>query len=207
MHSTKKNRLIDIDKTDLFRHAFEGANNGMTIVDVEGNIVKVNHQMTLIFGYSSEELEAMNVNDIAHPDDKELSPKFIRKSMDGEISSGVFEKRYLSKGGEIVHGQIASTLLRNLDGKAAYYISHVTDITQRVQAEQQRDELIKNLQQAMTEIKVLKGILPICSYCKGIRNDEGAWNKMESYISAHSEVQFSHGICPKCFNKEIKKIP
>jgi Zn finger protein HypA/HybF involved in hydrogenase expression len=57
------------------------------------------------------------------------------------------------------------------------------------------------LQNAMDEIKTLKGILPICSYCKKIRDDKGYWNRLESYLHAHSEVEFSHGICPDCAKK------
>ena len=54
------------------------------------------------------------------------------------------------------------------------------------------------LQQALDEIKMLQGIIPICSHCKKIRDDEGYWNRFEAYIQKHSEAQFSHGICPDC---------
>ena len=71
--------------------------------------------------------------------------------------------------------------------------------------EQSRDvaeQLVKQrtaeLQQALDEIKTLKGIIPICSYCHKIRSDEGAWERMESYITKHSDASFSHGICPDC---------
>jgi hypothetical protein len=58
------------------------------------------------------------------------------------------------------------------------------------------------LQKAQNEIKALRGILPICMYCKEIRDDEGYWNKLEKFISEHSEAQFSHGICPDCMEKK-----
>ena len=60
------------------------------------------------------------------------------------------------------------------------------------------------LQQYISEVRVLQGIIPICSYCKNIRNDDDSWQQMESYIDAHSEAQFSHGICPEC-HEELKK--
>lgn len=60
-----------------------------------------------------------------------------------------------------------------------------------------QDEKIK-LQKALNEIRTLRGIIPICSYCKQIRDDEGLWKKLEEYIHAHSEAAFSHGICPDC---------
>ena len=54
------------------------------------------------------------------------------------------------------------------------------------------------LQKASKEIRTLHGILPICSHCKRIRDDQGRWNQMEEYVSGNSEADFSHGICPEC---------
>ena len=73
-----------------------------------------------------------------------------------------------------------------------------TDITERKEAEQEKEKLIEELQNALKEIKVLRGILPICSSCKKIRDDKGYWNLIESYILTHSEAEFSHCICPDC---------
>lgn len=62
------------------------------------------------------------------------------------------------------------------------------------------------LQKALDEIKTLRGIIPICSYCKKIRDDKGAWERFESYISHHTEAQFSHGLCPKCYKKQMDDL-
>ena len=64
----------------------------------------------------------------------------------------------------------------------------------------------KELEQALEEIKTLTGILPICSYCKQIRNDEGYWQQVEEYISEHSGALFSHGVCPSCYKKELEHL-
>ena len=63
----------------------------------------------------------------------------------------------------------------------------------------------KNLEltEALNDIKILRGIIPICSYCHSIRDDEGAWSRLEAYLSEHSDAQFSHGICPKCHPKVL----
>jgi GAF domain-containing protein len=61
----------------------------------------------------------------------------------------------------------------------------------------QRDELAEHLK----EIETLRGILPICSFCKNVRDDDGFWHAVESYLHAHSEVEFSHGVCPTCREK------
>ena len=59
----------------------------------------------------------------------------------------------------------------------------------------------KKLKKAMDEIKTLKGFIPICAWCKKIRNDEGYWEQLDIYIRKHSEAEFSHSICPKCKKK------
>ena len=65
----------------------------------------------------------------------------------------------------------------------------------------ERQRLMTELKTALDHIKQLQGMLPICSECKKIRDDKGYWNRIESYISRHSEVEFSHGICPDCAKK------
>jgi len=68
-------------------------------------------------------------------------------------------------------------------------------------AEEEREVLVRQLQDALANIKTLHGLLPICSSCKKIRDDHGSWNQLESYIAAHSDVEFTHGICPECVQK------
>lgn len=79
------------------------------------------------------------------------------------------------------------------------------EIELRKQSETQREEVIQNLQSALNEIKVLKGILPICMHCKKIRDDSGYWNQLEHYIVSHSHADFSHGICPSCMEKHYSQ--
>lgn len=61
---------------------------------------------------------------------------------------------------------------------------------------------VAQLQEAMSRIKTLHGILPICSFCRKIRDDEEGWRLLEEYVSAHADVLFSHGICPECLRKQ-----
>ncbi len=72
------------------------------------------------------------------------------------------------------------------------------DVSERMYAERERDRLITELQDALTKVKTLSGLLPICAFCKKIRDDTGYWHQVESYIKEHSEANFSHGVCPAC---------
>ena len=65
---------------------------------------------------------------------------------------------------------------------------------------------IEELRQALDQIKTLQGILPICSFCKKIRDDQGYWNQVEGYISKHTDAQFSHGICSECRKKHYPEF-
>lgn len=63
---------------------------------------------------------------------------------------------------------------------------------------------VRKLEEALSKVKQLQGLLPICSYCKRIRDDQNYWQQVESYISVHSGVQFSHSYCPDCFVKYVQ---
>jgi transcriptional regulator with GAF, ATPase, and Fis domain len=72
---------------------------------------------------------------------------------------------------------------------------------ERKRAEAEKEKLIVQLQKALSEVKQLSGLLPICASCKKIRDDKGYWNQIETYIRDRSEAEFTHGICPDCFKK------
>jgi PAS domain S-box-containing protein len=88
-----------------------------------------------------------------------------------------------------------------VDGKVAGFIGVARDITRRINLEEGQKKLIAELQDALASIRTLRGMLPICSSCKKIRDDKGYWNQIEAYVSDHSEAEFSHSICPECIKK------
>lgn len=79
-------------------------------------------------------------------------------------------------------------------------------MSERKQVEEKLKEEHSQLQKALNEVKTLRGIVPICSYCKQIRDDSGYWSQVEQYVSDHTDAKFSHGICPACFETEMKEI-
>lgn len=80
------------------------------------------------------------------------------------------------------------------------------EVTRRQAVEREREQLIAELTRAMADLKTLAGIIPICSSCKKIRDDQGYWNQLEAYISEHSDAQFSHGLCPECFKRLSEEL-
>lgn len=75
------------------------------------------------------------------------------------------------------------------------------EIVLRKQAEEERERIIKELRQALDEVKTLRGILPLCSFCKKIRDDQGYWEQVDIYIHKYSQADISHSICPDCMQK------
>jgi len=91
--------------------------------------------------------------------------------------------------------------MRTPSGAITGCIGIALDITEQKRLEEQREQLIEELRNALTDIKTLRGLLPICAWCKKIRDDRGYWTQIEQYIRAHSEAEFTHGICPECRQK------
>jgi hypothetical protein len=80
-------------------------------------------------------------------------------------------------------------------------------IEEKKNAEMEREKVIKDLKTALDEVKILQGFLPICASCKNVRDDKGYWSQVEQYLQKHSEITFSHSICPECMEKLYEKEP
>jgi hypothetical protein len=91
--------------------------------------------------------------------------------------------------------------IKRVKGRPGMVIWAAFNITRLHNAIEEKDSLIHELKKAMSEIKTLQGILPICSYCKKIRDDKGYWKQVEYYIHEHTGAKFSHGICKECAEK------
>lgn len=121
----------------------------------------------------------------------------------GKTWKGEFHNK--KKNGELFWELATISPILNAQGETTHYIAIKEDITERKKADEERERMIAELQEALEQIKTLKGIVPICANCKQIRDDEGFWQQVESYVEKHTEAQFSHGICPVCVEKLYPK--
>ena len=76
----------------------------------------------------------------------------------------------------------------------------------KARLEAEREQLIVELKEALAKVKTLSGLLPICAWCKNIRNDEGYWQAVEQYVGEHTTAEFTHGICPDCIKKYYPEL-
>jgi PAS domain S-box-containing protein len=164
----------------------------LCVVSPDGYFKNLNKAWEKVLGYTIEELKLKPVIELIHPDDREDSMKEFNKLLAGEEVS-YFENRYQCKDDTYrVFAWNANPVAESKVYAAA------RDITELKNKEKEKNKLIEELQNALEKVNLLSGFLPICASCKKIRDDTGYWNQIESYIRDHSEVEFSHSICPDC---------
>lgn len=157
------------------------------------------------YGYQPDELIGTKAMNLVYPADKEKAVHRIEERRRGARSTKSFETRLITKNQTAASFEVFIISSQGLYSPATVGLGTflgtqgiARDITERKQAEEEREKLISKLQEALDNIKTLKGLLPICANCKKIRDDKGYWNQIEAYIRDHSDAEFSHSICPDC---------
>jgi PAS domain S-box-containing protein len=189
------------ESEERFRRIFEDGPLGMLIADPDFKILKVNRAVCEMLGYAEADLTGRSIGEITHAEDMEKSAGLSKQLLHGEVPLFRLEKRYIKKNGEALWVNLTVTAIRGQEGKVLYALGMVENISRRKLAEQERERLVRDLQQALDKAKMLHGLLPMCAWCKKIRNDKGYWQKVETYVQEHSDASFTHGICPECLNK------
>jgi PAS domain S-box-containing protein len=170
-----------------YRNLFDLARDGIFILDLDGNFIDVNMAAYVRLGYTKKEMLCLHISKLDHPEFASQAHERMRQIR--EYGFGVFESAHLLKDGTAMPVEV-NTRLIEYEGRTVFF-SIVRDISERKKTEQA-------LRDAFSKVKLLKGLLPICSACKKIRDDQGYWKKIETYVAEHTDAEFSHGICPEC---------
>jgi PAS domain S-box-containing protein len=184
-----------------FRTLYESSSDAVMMLDERG-FFDCNESTVRVFGCRDKaEFCAM------HPAD--ASPAHQPSGADSHSLAGQRIATAMDKGSlgfEWVHKRVdtgaefpAEVLLSRMTVDGRYVLqATVRDVTARKQAEKEREGLIEQLTQSLAEVKQLSGLLPICMYCKNIRDDKGYWQRVEQYVGTRSGATFTHGLCPTC---------
>ena len=191
--------------TREFEAFFSVAIDLFCVLDFNGYFRRLNAAWERTLGFTRQELMSRPFIEFVHPDDRAPTlAQNARVRAGGQARD--FENRYLCKDGSFRWFRWNAT---PFVGQVVYSVAR--DITARKQAEAERERLIGELKDSLADVKALQAILPICSYCRKIRDDKDYWHTVESYLSAHTRTRFSHGICPDCaareFGGDIKDSP
>ena len=195
MAKRKKNSESKLEQ--LEDRFFANSIDMLCFLDFSGHFKRLNPAWERTLGFTREELMSRPFIEFVHPDDRERTLK-----QNADVRAGgkalAFENRYLCKDGS--YRWFRWNAAPDSTEKVIYSVAR--DITESKRAEEERERLVVELQAALAEVKTLQSILPICSYCRKIRDDENYWHTVENYVSLHTSTRFSHGICPTCMEAQ-----
>jgi PAS domain S-box-containing protein len=207
LNNSEAERMIAVDalreEKDTAQKYLDIAGIIFLVIKADQTVGLINKKGCEILGYDEKEIVGKNWFDNFVPErDRSSGKAILEKMIAGDTAaSEFFEKSILIRNGEERIVQWHNTALTDNAGNIFATLSSGTDITDRKLMEQEREKIISELQESISRVKVLSGMLPICASCKKIRDDKGYWNMLEVYIRDHSEADFSHGVCPECMKK------
>ncbi len=171
----------------------------LCVAHFNGHFLKLSAAWERTLGFTREELQSKRMFEFVHPDDRERTLEQNRLVRTGGKALG-FENRYVCKDGS--YRWFRWNAVADMGHQLIYSVAR--DITESKKAEEERERLVRELQEALAQVRELRGILPICMYCKSIRNDKNYWLTLEAYIANHTNAQLSHGLCPECYENVLK---
>jgi PAS domain S-box-containing protein len=198
---TERKRMEETlrETADKFRFVFDNAYDGLSIFEEtpdrkQRRLIDCNKRYAEMAGRSREELLKIETT-------QNISIPLTEENHDSTVQDIVFRGSFSWIRPDGKNNVIEYTAVPiKLQGKTIT-IGIDREITERKRIEEEREHLIKELQDALADVKTLSGLVPICANCKQIRDDKGFWMQVESYIQERSQARFSHGICPDCMRK------
>jgi PAS domain S-box-containing protein len=169
----------------------------ISCVDTEGNYFIANNYYVRTFNLPIEQIEGHNFKEFFPPDLYQKHSKLMMQALESEAPVE-WEDQHKFEEDRITYISGFYTPLFDSKGSIWGVSAFGLDISHLKRVEQEKEAIIDKLQTALAEVRKLRGILPICSSCKKIRDDNGSWNWIETYITEHSEAEFSHGLCDEC---------
>ncbi len=190
-----------VDVGDRF---FEVSIDMLCFLNFNGYFKRLNPAWERTLGFTRQELMSRPFIEFVHPDDRERTLKQNAAVRAGGKALG-FENRYLCRDGGF--RWLRWNAAPDSGNQVIYSVAR--DITEAKRADSEREQLVTELKAAVAEVRSLQEILPICSYCRKIRDDSNYWHTVESYLLQHTDSEFSHSICPSCMETivepELKK--
>ncbi len=190
---------------EKYRSVVESTDDSVYLLDRNCRYLYMNKKHLARMGFSGDEYVGRAYSEF-HP--AEAAKEFT------EAISKVFEscqpaqREHWSRRDDKYFLRTLSPVKGN-DGRTVAVNVISKDITGLKQMEAEREKLIAGLREALAKINTLKGLIPICAWCKKVRDDKGYWNEIETYVKEHSEADFTHGICPECLkglqDKEVRQ--
>jgi PAS domain S-box-containing protein len=175
----------------------ESSDDAIIGISLDGKIVSWNAGACKLYGYAEAGAVGQPITFLLAP---ERAPEFaplLERVGQGEYIRNL-ETTRRRKDGALVEVSLSISPVRNSAGHIVGVSTIARDIAERKRAERERERLVDELRKLLGQVKTLTGLLPICAYCKKIRDDQGSWNQVEHYIRERSSADFTHTVCPEC---------
>jgi PAS domain S-box-containing protein len=166
----------------------------------DGAILYANPAACRLFGYTLDEFRALGRSAVVDLSDPRIREAMAQRRETGRFQ-GVLPMR--RKDGSRFVAALSSAVYTDSSGEQRTSM-FVWDLTEQEQREEALRVINAELSRALADGRQLQGMLPICCFCKRIRHDEHSWQQVEEYIAAHAPVQFTHSICPTCYEHQVR---
>jgi len=175
---------------------------GIYVLDLHGKVTFMNPEAERLLGWTREELNDKGAHDLIHNRKADGTRLPLEACpMHNVVTNGKnytsADEVFVRKDGTVFPIAVVTSPIWE-EGKVVSSVTAFRDITSQKELELERSQLILAYEDALNNIKTLKGLVPICASCKKIRDDKGFWNQIEIFIQERTDAEFSHGICPDC---------
>ena len=209
----RRNAVMALAQNEAkYRFLTEKISDVVWTTDLDMRLTYLSPSSMTALGYSPEEMLEKTPDQFMTDESRENLMKALRKNVNPDHTLSEAPEKFISyetanyhKNGDIVWFDNVASSIRDDSGKLIGYHGVSRNITGQKKAAMEKEKLIEELKKALVDVKTLTGMLPICSHCKKIRDDQGYWNQLEGYITEHSDALFSHCICPDCAEKLYAK--
>jgi PAS domain S-box-containing protein len=160
-----------------FRAIFEDSPIGICVVDRNLKVVDVNHAYCEMLGRTEAEVMGAHIPDFTHPDDRDRDISSLPRVLSGDLSPYKADKRYIRKDGAVIWARIVVTAILDPSGKS---------------------RLAFSMAQVITDERALRGILPVCPSCHRVKEQNGMWSDLQTFVRASANAELSRERCPDC---------
>jgi PAS domain S-box-containing protein len=193
-------RAADLEKLFYLAAIVDSTGEAITSQNMDGIITTWNAGARQLFGYTEAEAVGKSIS-IIMPESLHPTRHEIFETLKAGKSIEPFETKRVRKDGVEVDVYLAISPIKNAEGRLVGASAIAYDITERKKIEEERTKMIEQLNETLSKVRTLSGLLPICASCKKIRDDKGYWQKLETFVHEHSNAEFSHSICPDCMER------
>lgn len=198
--NARSESAADLEKLFYLAAIVDSTGEAIFSQNMDGIITTWNTGARQLFGYAEAEAVGQSALILVPESMRTSTLDIFEKLRRGEPIEHLETVRVRKDGG-VVDVSLTISAIKDANGRPMGASSIAYDITERKKIEDERIKMIQQLNETLSKVRTLSGLLPICASCKKIRDDRGYWQKLETFVREHSNAEFSHSMCPECMER------